>query len=172
LNAKSILRDVIIERLREDPLHNWIGENSQLRDILPIMRDFYKFFGWSENQSVDEVALKVWLFEKIFGALGGRIASIPLSILFLEKGEEYYNRVNERLEAMDAEHVISLFRRRRLKILEDGVFFDDKKLEGELLKLPQTRGVLELIYIVGRELEQEEIESRNAERRKLVPSRP
>ncbi|MEM1832307.1 MAG: hypothetical protein QXJ97_12370 [Desulfurococcaceae archaeon] len=167
LNAKEILKNTIIEKLREKPLYNRIDENLPYKDIPRVIGNFYKFFGWNENQNVTEVALKIWIFGALLGYLGKSAVSIPLSILFLEKGEKYYNLVAKKLEAMSAYYIASLFRRGRLKILDDGIYLDGKKLEGKLMKLPQTRGVLELIYIVEQESEQEETESRNINQKKI-----
>ncbi|MEM1842235.1 MAG: hypothetical protein QXL19_07650 [Ignisphaera sp.] len=150
LNAWTFFRNKIIEKFYLVIPPNGYDYNSPHKETTMTI-DFYRFFGWREDQTdqtVDEEALKIWLIKSM---MGKKVASIPLSMLYLEKGKEHYNHVFKKLKEMDIQYIVSLFKEKRLEILKDGIYLDGKKLEGEMMKLPWTRGILEMIYILWQE---------------------
>jgi len=154
MNMKSVLRDIIIKglnKLRNEKVRLYTRYDYDVLD--ETVGDFMKFIGWGEDQSPEEAVLKVWLLRtylKDAKKVEPDIISLFISLAYLSGAP--YDYVLEKVNG-GLDYVVGLARRGRLRIVEDGVYLDGRKVELDPASSSLIKSVVELVAVLSSEEE-------------------
>jgi len=152
MNTKKILYNIINEGLNKignKPIslcHKYACNES----LDMTVKDLIDIIDWKENQTVDESALKINLVKLYLNNKNAKpdILSILISLAYLSGAPYEYllDKANEGLE-----YIIGLAHRGRLRITENGIYLDGKKIKFNMTNDNFVKSVMELVFILTSE---------------------
>ncbi|MEM4569936.1 MAG: hypothetical protein QXE66_01350 [Desulfurococcaceae archaeon] len=157
MNMKSVLRDIIIKglnKLRNEKVRVYTRYDYDVLD--ETVEDFMKFIGWREDQTPEEAVLKVWLLRTYLISnwnvrkVEPDIISLFISLAYLSGAP--YDYVLEKVSG-GLDYVVGLARRGRLRIVEDGVYLDGRKVSLDPASNNLIKSVVELVAVLSSEEE-------------------
>ncbi|MEM1694902.1 MAG: hypothetical protein QW456_11905, partial [Ignisphaera sp.] len=152
MNTKNILYNIINEGLnnmKEEPIFFCNNKLIISRSLGIKVGDLMKIIDWNENQTPEEAVLKINLAKLYLNNKETKpdILSVFISLAYL--GGASYDYVLEKVnEGLD--YVIELARRGRLKITENGIYLDGKKIKFDTNN-NFVKSIMELVFILSSE---------------------
>ncbi|MEM4584331.1 MAG: hypothetical protein QW611_05090 [Ignisphaera sp.] len=136
MNMKTILNNIIekkLDKIRDKEVIIYDESYSKGIDYYGTVDDFMKFINWRKDQSAEESILKVWLLKKYIAycrrnvkSINPDLISLFISLAYLGGAPYDYTleKINEGLD-----YVVKLARRGRLRIINNEMYLDGKKVE-------------------------------------------
>ncbi|MEM0106581.1 MAG: hypothetical protein QXX81_08645 [Zestosphaera sp.] len=156
-DMKSILRDIInkgLEKMRNKKVRLYTRYNYSELD--ETVGDLIEIVDWRENQPPEEAVLKVWLLKTYLNTEWGvkkvepDVLSLFISLAYLSGAP--YDYVLEKVNG-GLDYVVGLARRDRLRIVEDGVYLDGRKVKLDPTSDNLIKSVVELAAVLSSDKE-------------------
>ncbi|MEM4844365.1 MAG: hypothetical protein QXU08_08150 [Ignisphaera sp.] len=155
MNMKSALRDIInrgLDKIRNKKVQ--LYSKYSHKELDKTVEDLIKFINWREDQTHEEAILKMWLLrtylrfegEQDMKRVAPDVVSLLISLAYLN-GASYDYVLEKTNEGLD--YIVGLIRRGKLRVTENEVYLNGKKIDLNLTNNQFIKSVIEMAVVLA-----------------------